>query len=96
MKWIENHLNWTYGIALIIGLIAAIWAIFFSSVAGYIIYIVIIWVGGYLVAWRKDNWDVLKFPLVVLVPPLLAIIVLCSRNKRFEKVEKVESKKELL
>jgi hypothetical protein len=99
MQWIEKHLNWTYGIALIVALIAFLCFLFTStsmSYIGWVVYIVIIWVGGYLIAWRKSNWSIQKPPLLILVPPVFAIVALCSHNNRRNKVKgKTNNKKEL-
>lgn len=91
MKWIGRHLNWTYGIALIVGLTAVIWAIISSSVTGGIIYLVVIYVGGYLVEWRKDNQITSKSPYLFLFPPLFAIVILCSHNNRRDKNKEKEN-----
>ncbi|MDD5338159.1 MAG: hypothetical protein PHG35_01940 [Dehalococcoidales bacterium] len=91
MKWIEKHLNWTYGIALIVSLIFAIWAILGNLIA-LIIFLVIVYTGAEIIAWRKGNWAIHRFPTgipLILCPPLVAIITLCSHNNR--KKELVEN-----
>jgi hypothetical protein len=94
MSWIEKHLNITYGIALIFGLLPFIWFVFTDSSLGYIgylVYLAIIWAGGYLISWRKKNWAVTKFPLAPLFPPVFAIIALCCKNNRTVKVLETEN-----
>jgi len=86
MNWFEKHLNWTYGIALIIGLIALIIVGFINNnVIGYIVYIAIIIIGGALVSWRKGRF--LAYPILILFPPAFAIVILCLHNKRKETKE---------
>lgn len=80
INWFEKHLNWTYGIALIIGLIVlAVVGFVFNNAIGYIVYIVITFVGGELVLWRKNRFG--EYPLLVLLPPIFAVVVLCVDTK---------------
>jgi hypothetical protein len=79
MSWVEKHLNWTYGIALIIGLVVFILGLLNNSLIGYIVYVAIIWIGGGLVLWRKKDYS--AYRLFILLP-VFAILVLCSHNKR--------------
>jgi hypothetical protein len=81
MKWVEKHLNWTYGTALIVGVIAlAILGFVYNNVIGYIIFIVILFVGGELVLWRKNRLG--NYSILMLLPPIFAIMVLYSNNER--------------
>lgn len=94
MQWMGKHLNWTYGIALIIALIAVLVYILTStsiSYIGWIVYIAIIWIGGSIVEWRKDNWITSKSPLLILIPPVFAIVILCAHNNRHDKAKLTES-----
>jgi len=81
MNWVEKHLNWTYGIALIIGLITlAIVGFMYNNAIGYIVYIVITILGGELILWRKKR--LFEYPILIIFPPIFAIVVLCLHNKR--------------
>jgi len=80
MNWFEKHLNWSYGIALIIGLIVlGVVGFMQNNVIGYLVYIVIILLGGNLVLWRKNK--LLSYGILMLFPPIFAIVVLCARNE---------------
>jgi hypothetical protein len=80
MGWFEKHLNWSYGLALIIGTIALLVIGFiFNNAIGYIIFIVIIYAGACLVYWRKQTSI---FPLLFAIPFLLAIMALVAHNNR--------------
>jgi hypothetical protein len=90
MKWIDKHLNWTYGIALIIGVATlTIWGFIVNSAIGYVVYMVITIVGGELVLWRKNR--LFEYPVLILFPPIFAIVTLCLGNKRQEMPEQTDT-----
>ena len=83
MNWIKAHLNWTYGIALIIGLLCAVLAVTLNIWGLAIILLLAIYVSGEFVLWAKGKRTI---PMIVrLMPPVYAIVVLCMRNKRAKK-----------
>jgi len=84
MKWIDKHLNWTYGISLTVGVVVLIiWGFIINSAVGYIVYMAITIVGGELTLWRKGR--LFEYPVLILFPPIFAIVTLCLSNKCQEK-----------
>lgn len=83
MTWVSQHLNWAYGIALIIGsIILGIVAFGYDNGIGYLVYILITILGGELVLWRKNR--LFAYPILVLFPVVFAIVVLCVSTKQIE------------
>lgn len=83
MNWVEKHLNWTYGVIVIISLIMPIILVFTTDnpifLWGFMGYYVITIVGGELVLWRKKQSSNIR---LYMFPPIFAIVVLCKHNKR--------------
>lgn len=89
-----KHLNWYYGLALLIGLvISTIGVIGDGSAVAWLVYITVAVVGGLLVLWCKQRLSVLwekqimglswVFILLVLSSGLgFPIAVLCFKNVR--------------
>ena len=81
MNWIEKHLNWTYGIALILGAITfGIVGFAYDNAIGFVVYLVIVLIGGELVMWKKKRFT--QYFYLWIIPPIFAIAVLCASNKR--------------
>ena len=83
MNWIKAHLNWSYGIALLFGLLCAVLAVVTNTWWLVIVLFVWLYIGGELILWAKGERTI---PMIVrLMPPVYAIVVLCMRNKRAKK-----------
>ena len=85
METLLKHLNWVYTLVLLIGLAVLIPVGFIQgNVIGYIVYISITAVGGFLVLWGKRRLDVswVYWVFVFTSGFGFPIAVLCLRNKR--------------
>jgi len=80
MNIIKTHLNWSYGIALIIGLVCATLAVVLNIWMLAIVLLIAIYIGGELVLWAKSKRTIPT--LLRLIPPIYAIVVLCLKNKK--------------
>jgi hypothetical protein len=67
-NWVMKHLNWTYAVTLLIGVIILVYVGFIkNNVAGYVVYISIAIVGGFLVLWAKGRLNVLWVYIVLVL-----------------------------
>ena len=85
MSWFKRHLNWTYGLVLLVGIAILIYVGFIqNNVIGYIVYISIAIVGGFLMLWAKSRLNVGWVYIVLFFSNGFGfpIAVLCLKNKR--------------
>jgi len=84
MGIITRHLNWTYGLGAIIGLIILIYVGFLqNNVIGYIVYISTVGIGGILTLWAKGRLRTYWVYILLWISAglLFPIAVICLKNK---------------
>jgi hypothetical protein len=82
---ITKHLNWTYGIVLLLALVFLIYVGFIqNNVIGYIVYISIACIGGILVLWRKRRLNTTWVWILLVLSNGFGfpIGVLCLKSKK--------------
>lgn len=82
-NWMVKHLNWTYGVALLIGIAILIYVGFIQNNAiGLLAYFIVAIGGGFLVLWAKKRLNVswIYILLIFSIGLGFPIAVLCLRN----------------
>lgn len=93
MKWIEKHLNITYGIAAALPLIALLVVYLLNGGGRSMMICFVAWygvatVGGLILEKTKNNWIGAnlgcfgRWILIILLPPIYMLAVLCAKNKK--------------
>ena len=84
MSWFKRHLNWTFTLGLIVGLIPLILIGFIhNSAVGYIIWIVTLLLISSWTLWQKGR-SYLYLILVLWVAVIAIPVILCLKNKKKE------------
>lgn len=77
MIYIKAHLNWSYGIALLIGLLCAVLAVVLNTWYLAIVFFVAIYSGEY-VLWVKGKKTI---PAIIrMMIPIYVVVVLWMKN----------------